>query len=514
MQRIITIAILSLLATAASTQPTGWAATNGGVTGGSAGTTVTVTNRSQLIQYASATAPYVIQVQGTINLTLYEQVSVAANKTIVGLGTDAAIRYGGLRINGDNVIVQNLLIYDTYDGDWDGKTHSTDAITVYGASRVWIDHCWLRTSADGLLDVRSNGAANLGDLVTISWTRFSDHNKVMLFGASDDNTWDRDHLRITLHHCWFDGTLDKGVNQRMPRVRYGDVHVFNNYYEKVGSYCIAARIESDVVVENNYFRNLKNPFQIDDVGLGLEDPDLVATGNVFEYTTGDHQTNGSAFNPSDFYTYSADAAMEVPGLVMNGAGRFNAETNQAPTAVKDFVVLNNLTSPVSIQAAQNDIDPDGGDLRLAVILNVPKGGAGIRNNQISYQPNSGLTSPDTILYQLVDTQGGVDTGMVVVLLPGTTATVETLSADRELKVFPNPVRGEATVTFRSGNTPKVDLQLMDLNGRTVKGDFRFQSAAGGLQTWSLDTGGLPPGVYLVQVRDGERFFAERLAVVR
>ena len=201
-------------------------------------------------------------------------------------------------------------------------------------------------------------------------------------------------------------------------------------------------------------------------------------------------------------------------MVMNGAGRFNAETNQAPTAVKDFVVLNNLTSPVSIQAAQNDIDPDGGDLRLAVILNDPKGGAGIRNNQISYQPNSGLTAPDTILYQLVDTQGGVDTGMVVVLLPGTTATVETLSADRELKVFPNPVRGEATVTFRSAATPKVDLQLMDLNGRTVKGDFRFQSAAGGLQTWSLDTGGLPPGVYLVQVRDGERFFAERLAVVR
>ncbi|MEZ7126631.1 hypothetical protein ACBR40_14995 [Nonomuraea sp. AD125B] len=59
---------------------------------------------------------------------------------------------------------------------------------------------------DGLLDVVRGS-----DLVTVSWSVFSEH--------------DAGQLRVTLHH-----NLLSGLNQRAPRVRHGKVHVYNNAY--------------------------------------------------------------------------------------------------------------------------------------------------------------------------------------------------------------------------------------------------------------------------------------------
>lgn len=490
----------------------GWASQNGGTTGGLGGDTVTVTTRNQFTFYTSSTAAYVIQVQDTIELNLYEMIPVKGNKTIVGLGYNAAIRYGGLRIEGNNVIIQNLEIFDTYDGDWGGTSHSTDGITVYGAKNVWIDHCWLHACADGLLDIRSNGPNNIGDFVTVSYTRFTDHNKVTLVGSSDDNTYNRGHLRTTFHHCWYDGTIDKGVNQRMPRVRFGDVHVLNNYYEKIGSYCVAARFESDVVVENCYFRNSGDPHIIDDVGLGTEDPDLVAVGNVYEYCDNTQETNGTAFDPAGAYAYAPDPVMEVPAAVMNGAGRFDPPGNMPPVAVADLVQLANLTSLVVVDVVDNDTDADGGDLRIATVLNDPDGEAGVRANSILYRPSASSTQNDTLFYQLVDTQGGVDTGMVIFWHP-LNSTKDRILDDAALKISPNPVSGEALIEFNSELPEKVEIHLFDLAGRKYDGFVSPQSASGGNFVFSLNTNGLPAGNYFVQARQGQWLASERVVVV-
>ena len=398
----------------AQTGPVGWASLAGGTTGGAGGDTVTVTTRAQFLSYVGDNTARVIVIQDTLELNLYERVKVFGNKTIVGGTPNAMIRYGGLEIVGNNVIVQNLVIGDFYDGDWGGTTHSTDALTIYG-QRVWIDHCWLYAGADGLLDVRA-GNGNIADLITISYCRFSDHNKVTLIGASNDQVESRGHLRITFHHCWYDGTLAKGLNQRNPRVRFGDVHIFNTYYEEIDSYCAAARFESDLVLENNYFRNANNPHAIEDEGLGLEDPDLVAIDNIYEFSAGSQETGGTAFVPADFYSYVADPAVDVPALVMNGAGPFDPTDNQPPVAGEDPVGWDGLTNPIVIAATDNDTDADGGDLRIAQILNQPAGTAGIRLNQVYYTPPAGTGGRDTVLYLLVDTQGGVDTGRIIIEL--------------------------------------------------------------------------------------------------
>jgi pectate lyase len=101
---------------------------------------------------------------------------------------------------------------------------------------------------DGQLDI-----TNASDFVTVSWNRFENHDKVMLIGSSDSATADRGKLRVTLHHNLFED-----LGQRTPRVRFGQVHVYNNYY-KIGNaenyvYSWGVGIESAMYAENNFFR--------------------------------------------------------------------------------------------------------------------------------------------------------------------------------------------------------------------------------------------------------------------
>jgi pectate lyase len=75
----------------------------------------------------------------------------------------------------------------------------------------------------------------------------------MLIGSSDTANTDRGKLRATFHHNSFDS-----LGQRAPRVRFGQVHVYNNFYdvENVGNYVYSwgVGIESAIFAENNFFK--------------------------------------------------------------------------------------------------------------------------------------------------------------------------------------------------------------------------------------------------------------------
>lgn len=106
-------------------------------------------------------------------------------------------------------------------------------------SNIWIDHCTFTDGRhpdgeapvgfggrtvqrhDGLLDMEDGT-----DFVTVSYSRFTDHDKALLIGSGDGRAdRDRGHLRITFHHNLFRNTL-----QRSPRVRFGEVHTYNNLF--------------------------------------------------------------------------------------------------------------------------------------------------------------------------------------------------------------------------------------------------------------------------------------------
>tara|TARA_R110002060_G_scaffold63751_3_gene73003 strand:+ start:1408 stop:1755 length:348 start_codon:yes stop_codon:yes gene_type:complete len=85
---------------------------NGGTTGGSGGTVVTVSNQADLNTYATAQGKYVIKVVGKVTITPKgTEIRVASDKTIIGIGSTGEIYGGGFFLNGvKNVIIRNLKI--------------------------------------------------------------------------------------------------------------------------------------------------------------------------------------------------------------------------------------------------------------------------------------------------------------------------------------------------------------------------------------------------------------------
>ena len=211
------------------------------------------------------------------------RIRIGSNTTIVGVDKQTTIRGGWFDIRGTlsanqtNIIIRNLTFEDTYDcfpqwsptdgslGSWNAEY---DSISLRFANHVWIDHNTFvdRETADsklphyfGVLYQVHDGQldiTNASDFVTVSWNRFENHDKVMLIGSSDSGTTaanDRGKLRVTLHH-----NLLEDIGQRTPRVRFGQVHVYNNYY-KIGNaenygYSWGVGIESATYAENNFFR--------------------------------------------------------------------------------------------------------------------------------------------------------------------------------------------------------------------------------------------------------------------
>lgn len=398
--------------------PIGWASLNGGTTGGKGGDTIIVSSKSELRDVLNLPQKRIILINNTLPFDGERLFINEGNLTVLGAGENAMIQNGGLALDADNIIIRNLSFADYYqDGHWDGKGNAgSDAISVYGKN-IWIDHCEFSHGFDGLLDITREA-----DFVTVSWCKFFNHNKVMLIGSRDTDTISREHLRTTIHHCWFDGCStfydsvdmkEYRLTQRMPRVRFGDVHVFNNYYEQVGDYGIAARFESDVAIENNYFRNLQDPHIINDIGKGIDDPDLVASGNIYDNTGGNAQVNGKAFNPSAFYSYILDPAIDIPALVMNNAGKFDRQENTPPVGLNDTLhIIRNET--IKIKPLNNDYDTDGDELRISGILNYPSGKAVIYPEFIQYKPEEGFPVYDTIDYQIIDFEGGVSSSRIYI----------------------------------------------------------------------------------------------------
>ena len=59
---------------------------------------------------------------------------------------------------------------------------------------------------------------------------------------------------ITYHHNWFDHS-----DSRHARVRTMSVHMYNNYYDGNAKYGAGSTMGSSLFIQNNYFRNCKNP---------------------------------------------------------------------------------------------------------------------------------------------------------------------------------------------------------------------------------------------------------------
>ncbi|WP_439130346.1 pectate lyase family protein [Polaribacter sp.] len=376
----------------------GFATLNGSTTGGEGGQIVTPTNIAELKQYVeNESTPYIIRItkefntgvqtwvdvdggivnsgdSGAIATTFGAILKMGSNKTLIGIGDQAFFNRIGLVIQcQSNIIIRNIKftmkhVPATRDGEY--KILDTDGVTTLGdpdcigiqadkdsipenqriSEHIWIDHCEFynenidnKDRYDGLVDNKNN-TQNL----TISWNYFHDHSKALLSGSGNSDNYNR---TITFHHNYF-ARID---GSRLPLLRYGQHHYFNNYMEDCPGDGLNLRINSNAYIEGNYFKDSKKPVfgKLSENGQGkLIDNIFESCSRLPDGITNINQGKSSPlsssedfvrdcnFTPANLYTYSnvIHETTEIPDVVSTYSGI--GKISQDPLSVDKNLISN------------------------------------------------------------------------------------------------------------------------------------------------------------------------------
>ena len=316
--------------------PVGWGTVGGSITGSNGKNAVTVTSAADLVSAMSGTDQKTIYVKGTLTFTGQLTVQNAKNKTVLGLPGSALVnsthtsdvdKTGILYLkNCSNIILRNLTFKGAGAYDVDGK----DNLTVTNCQYLWVDHCDFQDGVDGNFDC-NNGSDN----ISVTWCRFrylispwsggsggsNDHRFSDLWGGSDKNaSKDSGKLRTTFANCWW----DEGCRERMPRVRFGKIHIVNCLYSSsVTSYCIGTGYKSNVYVEKTAFTSSKaqkTPWKNCATSSGYTDYNITVTGCSGASDQQKRSGSESYFNPYSYYSYTPMAVGNVQTEVSTYAG--------------------------------------------------------------------------------------------------------------------------------------------------------------------------------------------------
>jgi len=366
--------ILSLLATCGVSMalvanpidvPGGWAT---GTTGGRGGTVDTATTATEFAAQLKKAGPHIIYVKGSIAGTFYLKQS---NVSILGLpgaeivGSFAAQGYGMDSIT-RNVIIRNITVRPegTCTGDEGAGTCETfgDAFTLKYIRKVWVDHVTIHDGLDGNLDI-THGC----DSITLSWikqyyTRTGiAHQFANLIGHSDGNgAEDSGRLCITWHHSWW----GDGVRERMPRVRFGKIHMYNNLFASAAAnYCIRVAYQANILAESNAFVGTKTPVDLYDVKTFLHGV-ITLKNNLYKNTTiasaTDTSSTGTSFKPTYAYTPDQPASLEASiTSATDGAGANltwgtpSSVNSSRAAGVPEFVRTRDGKTSIANPTAQN-----------------------------------------------------------------------------------------------------------------------------------------------------------------
>lgn len=347
----------------------GWAGVEGGTVGGARAGSGNVFHVRDIAGLLAAfkragTQAKIVVVEGVIDATggrpfeskadqaARTQIHVPSNTTLVGADRSAGFINANLVLkNIDNVIVRNLNMQNPWDefpvwdpndgpaGHWNSEY---DGITIDHGTHVWVDHVAFtdapRTDAqngsengqevqhhDGALDLKKES-----DFITVSNCVFDQHDKNNLIGHSDKYQQDAGHLRVTFHDNLF-----RDIIQRAPRVRYGHVHLYNNYYAGTKShtvyphmYSIGLGVGSSVISEDNAF-DIKGADSICDIvksygSVSLADARSLLNGALLKADVSCKGPKGQiVFEAPDWqppYRYAPVPAAEVAASVQAVAG--------------------------------------------------------------------------------------------------------------------------------------------------------------------------------------------------
>ncbi|KAL4190908.1 hypothetical protein AMTRI_Chr07g26960 [Amborella trichopoda] len=275
-------------------------------------------------------------------IKLKEELIMNSFKTLDGRGADVHIAFGAcITIQYiSNVIIHNINIHHCvpkgntnvrdspnhygYRGRSDG-----DGISIFGGRHIWIDHCSLSYCTDGLIDAIMGSTA-----ITISNSYFSHHNEVMLLGHSDSYTPDS-AMQVTIAFNHF----GEALVQRMPRCRFGYIHIVNNDFTQWEMYAIGGSANPTINSQGNRYIAPSNP-NAKEVTKRV-DVDERKWSNWNWRTDGDLMVNGAFFVPSGLgsaskyekaYSVEPKSAAFIDALTRN-AGVFGSSRDTSTSVI-------------------------------------------------------------------------------------------------------------------------------------------------------------------------------------
>lgn len=149
----------------------------------------------------------------------------------------------------------------------------------------------------------------------------------MLWGNGDTVFADRGKIRVTMHH-----SEPTNLIQRGPRVRFGQVHVYNNLYRSTADsgylYSWGVGTESKLYAENNAFQ-LQAPFTAATIiwassGTAIHEHGTLVNGEPTDVLAAYNAVNDPDLSPDVGWTPTRhtriDPTWAVPRLVQAGAG--------------------------------------------------------------------------------------------------------------------------------------------------------------------------------------------------
>lgn len=463
-----------------------------GTTGGGDATADTVTSLSELKAAVENDIPAVIVVDGRIN-TGGGNISFGSNKTVVGANSSSGIYGGTIKIQGSNYIIQNLTFGPSGE----------DVMEASGATNVFVTKCSFYDSQDELFSI-----VRAADFVTVSWCKFyfenpTSHSFAHLIGNSDDRTSDRGKLHVTMHHNWY----AENVLERMPRVRFGHVHIYNNYYNSVGNhYCIGTGVECHIRLENAYF---------DNVNLTWKDYNGVSSGGIMGWhnlklincSMPTYITNSyPAFTLP--YNYVLDPVDSVKAIVTAGAG------NVFGAAPGDKTIQVSITSP-----GDHDTLADHSDITIDADASVS---VGTIDSVLFYHGNeligSSINEPYSIVWEdvavgnykiiaiAIDNEGTSAVSDIINITVEEELTIGNMHRDTglDLALFPNPVSRDLEIRLKSNLSGKTHITLYNARGRILAKD----SFSGDRHIFHLEE--FPAGVYFIRIRNDHKYDIRRI----
>ncbi|AJQ93303.1 hypothetical protein [Gynuella sunshinyii] len=321
---------------AAASSLEGYAAMNGGTTGGEGGEIVHVSSgagiHEAMCNRAADDTPLIIYVSGTINHDNTAKFSGSCDTTdssiqfkrvsnisLIGEGDGAVFDEIGIHIReSSNIIIRNIHVRNVKKSG-SPISNGGDAIGLEkDVHNIWIDHCELEASGgekdgyDSLIDMKAGV-----QYVTVSYNYLHHSGRGGLIGSSDS---DNENNYITFHHNWYES-----VDSRMPLLRYATAHAYNNYYQHISKSAMNPRIGGRIKAENNYFEDVNNPigtFYTTDMGF------WDVSGNIFDNVTWSPSEQEFPAGPDIVstttieipYSYTLDAAKCVKDIVTSLAG--------------------------------------------------------------------------------------------------------------------------------------------------------------------------------------------------